>query len=678
MSKPTQKPNSAHCAHHAPVSPDDSLVQAKQLFKKFIAAGVAGVFVFIATMFNLLPTVSSINGQIIWFVIGLVVLAVMIYAGGYIYRNAWQAFLQHQATMDTLVAMGTASAWIFSQFITVLPDVVPASAQHVYFEASLIILSLVNLGASLEIKARGKTSLAIKRLIGLQPKTARVVRGSEERDIPIEEVKTGDIIRVRPGEKIPVDGVIAEGRSSVDESMLTGEPLPVEKNVGDKVVGATMNKSGAFLMKASDVGEKSVLSQIINMVQTAQNTKPPIARHADAVSSIFVPAVMITAIITAMVWFNFGPLPVAGYVLVTSMSVLIIACPCALGLAAPISVMVGVGKAAENGMLIRNGEALQQSSKLTAIVLDKTGTLTEGHPEVTDIKVIDANWDENKILQYAASLEKQSEHPLAEAIVNAVNGQSLSLLTVENFEAISGKGIQGSINQQSVHFGNKTFMESLDITLQHANDPGMYLAVDKKIVGVIAVTDPIKNDSKAAIERFHALNLKVFMLTGDNAQTANAVAEAVGIAEVMAEVLPEQKAEKIKALQNEGYIVGMVGDGINDAPALAQADVGFAIGSGTDVAIESADITLMRSSIQGVANAIFVSKATMRNIKQNLFGAFIYNGIGIPIAAGVLYPFIGMLLNPMIAGAAMAFSSFTVVSNANRLRLLKLKEEHHD
>lgn len=655
---------------------------ANILMKKFWVAGSVGALLLIISILDIIPPLTSTLGQIIWFGIGLGCLGVMVYSGGYLFRNAWHAFLANHATMDTLVALGTGTAWFYSQFVTVLPQLVPALAQHVYFEAALLIIALVDLGAALEIKARGKTSLAIKRLIGLQAKTARVVREGKEEDILIEAVQMNDIIRVRPGEKIPVDGTITEGHSSIDESMLTGEPIPINKRVGDDVIGATINKTGSFLFKATHIGKDTVLAHIVGLVEQAQNTKLPIARLADVVSSYFVPAVMVTAVLTALFWFNADLPGTSGFILVTAMTVLIIACPCALGLAAPISVMVGMGKAAEHGILIRNGEALQQCTSLTAIVLDKTGTITKGHPEVTKVHPIEG-WSEAELLQWAGSLETGSEHPLGQAILTAAEQQQLTVFPTLDFQAIAGHGVHASIEGKAVYFGNNKLMNMQSIGIQNLQEKAaefaslghtpMYLAIDGEAKGIIAVADPIKEDAQAAISRLKELGLQVYMLTGDNAVTAAVVAKQVGIEHVFADVLPQDKVEKIKELQIQKNIVGMVGDGINDAPALAQANVGFAIGSGTDVAIESADVTLMRSSIHGIADAIAISGATLNNIKQNLFGAFIYNGLGIPIAAGVLYPFIGLLLNPIIAGSAMALSSFTVVSNANRLRLFTIR-----
>ena len=506
-------------------------------------------------------------------------------------------------------------------------------------------------------------------------------RDNKELDIAIEQVLLDDIVRVRPGEKVPVDGVVIQGNTAIDESMLTGEPMPIEKGKGDEIVAGTLNKSGSILFQATRIGKDTAIAHIINMVKKAQNSKPSIGRLADVISAYFVPVVMIIAILSALVWFNFGPDPVIAYAVVSATTVLIIACPCALGLATPMSVMVGVGKAAESGVLIRHGEALQTASKITAMILDKTGTITEGKPSVTDIIIADRNYSEQQILTLAGSIESNSEHPLAQAIVDSALAKNLVLENTSEFNAIAGYGVQAKLNNQQLIFGNQKLMLKNAIALNDfvaraqqladsAKTP-MYLAIDNKLVAIIAVSDPIKADSVAAIKRLQAKDIRVVMLTGDNRATANAVAQQVGIKEVFAEVLPEEKSNKVAELQAQGEIVGMTGDGINDAPALALANVGFAIGTGTDVAIESADITLMRGSLHGLADAIAVSKATLANIKQNLFGAFIYNVAGIPVAAGILYPFFGLMLNPVVAGAAMAFSSLTVVSNANRLRLFK-------
>ncbi|WP_445769205.1 heavy metal translocating P-type ATPase [Rheinheimera sp.] len=628
-------------------------------------------------------TVETNLERMSWLVVGILTFGVMYFSGKHFYVGAWKSFKNHSANMDTLIALGTGTAWLYSMVVVFAPDAVPLMARHVYFEATAMIIGLIDLGLALEIKARGKTSEAIKRLIGLQAKTATVVRDNKEVQIGIEQVLFNDIVKVKPGEKIPVDGVVLEGHTSIDESMLTGEPMPAEKAEEDEVVAGTLNKSGMILFRATRVGKDTALAQIINMVKRAQNSKPPIGRLADVISAFFVPVVMITSVLSALAWLNFGPEPAIAFAIVSATTVLIIACPCALGLATPMSVMVGVGKAAEAGVLIRNGEALQTASKITAMILDKTGTITEGAPKVTDIILAKAT-DEKDVLQLAASLESGSEHPLAQAIVESALDQDIELLKIEAFNAITGFGVEASCNNKALLFGNDKLMKlkGIDLTgfveqaqslAKEAKTP-MYFAVDGELAAIIAVADPIKSDSISAIKRLQANGIRVIMLTGDNKETAAAVAKKAGISEFLAEVLPEDKANKVKELQEGGEIVGMTGDGINDAPALALADVGFAIGTGTDVAIESADITLMRGSLHGLADAIAVSKATLRNIKQNLFGAFVYNVAGIPFAAGVLYPFFGILLSPVIAGAAMAFSSLTVVSNANRLRFFKAKE----
>ena len=649
----------------------------------WIALGL-GVPLMIYSLVGGPMTVDTTLERGIWLVIGLLCAAIMYFAGKHFYIGAWHSFVNHSANMDTLIALGTGTAWLYSMLVVFFPMLFPEMARHVYFEATAMIIGLINLGLALEAKARGRTSDAIKRLIGLQAKTARVVRDKQEVDIPIEQVQLNDIVRVRPGEKIPVDGVVTQGQSSIDESMLTGEPMPVAKTVADKVAAGTLNKSGSILFKATRVGKDTALAQIIKMVKRAQNSKPPIGRLADVISAYFVPAIMITAVVSALVWLNFGPDPALAFAVVSATTVLIIACPCALGLATPMSVMVGVGKAAEAGVLIRNGEALQTASKITVMILDKTGTITQGAPQVTDLLIADKAYTEHYILTVAASLESNSEHPLGAAIVESAVERGLELARVSDFQAIAGQGVTAKLNQHQLLFGNQKLMlensidlnDYLDKAQQLASEAKtpMYLAIDNKLAAIISVSDPLKVDSVSAIKRLQANGIRVVMLTGDNRATANAVAKQVGIKEVYAEVLPEEKSRKVAELQAQGEIVGMTGDGINDAPALALANVGFAIGTGTDVAIESADITLMRGSLHGLADAIAISKATLRNIKQNLFGAFVYNIAGVPFAAGLLYPFFGILLNPVIAGAAMALSSLTVVSNANRLRLFKPQE----
>ena len=680
-------------ARSAEDTSDDELLDEKEIAdqkyytslmrKMWIALGL-GVPLMIYSIAGGPMTVETTLERGIWLFIGILCAAIMYFAGKHFYVGAWKSFVNHSANMDTLIALGTGTAWIYSMVVVFFPMAVPEMARHVYFEATAMIIGLIDLGLALEVKARGRTSEAIKRLIGLQAKTARVVRDKKEVDIAIEQVLLNDIVRVRPGEKIPVDGLVIEGHTSIDESMLTGEPMPVAKEEEDEVVAGTLNKTGSILFKATRVGKDTALAQIINMVKRAQNSKPPIGRLADVISAYFVPVVMIISIISALVWLNFGPDPALAFAIVSATTVLIIACPCALGLATPMSVMVGVGKAAEAGVLIRNGEALQTASKITAMILDKTGTITEGSPTVTDILVADKSYTEKYILTIASSIESRSEHPLAQAIVDYAIAQEIDPEDISDFQAIAGHGIEAKLEDHHLLFGNQKLMFKKGVFLgefvskaqklaDEAKTP-MYLAIDNKLAAIIAVSDPIKEDSIEAIKRLQSSGIRVVMLTGDNRATANAVAKKVGIKEVFAEVLPEDKSNKVAELQAQNEIVGMTGDGINDAPALALANVGFAIGTGTDVAIESADITLMRGSLHGLADAIAVSKATLRNIKQNLFGAFIYNVAGVPFAAGILYPFFGLLLSPVIAGAAMAFSSLTVVSNANRLRFFKPKE----
>ncbi|MEC7284832.1 MAG: heavy metal translocating P-type ATPase [Pseudomonadota bacterium] len=655
----------------------------KKLMRDMVIALSLGVPLMLYGLVTGEMSVNTTTERIVWLIVGIMTLGVMVFSGRHFYVGAWNSFKNHAANMDTLIALGTGTAWLYSMVVVFFPGYVPEMARHVYFEATAMIIGLINLGLALEIKARGKTSEAIKRLIGLQAKTARVIRDGHDIDIPIEDVLLNDLIRVRPGERISVDGLVVEGQTSIDESMLTGEPMPIEKRKDDEVVAGTINKSGSIVFRAERVGKDTALAQIINMVKRAQNSKPPIGRLADMISAYFVPVVMIIAVISALAWLNYGPSPEVAFAIVSATTVLIIACPCALGLATPMSVMVGVGKAAEAGVLIRNGEALQSASKITTMVLDKTGTITEGAPKVTDVVIV-SDHSHNDVLSLAASLESGSEHPLAMAIVESAKEQGVPIHSVTDFQSIAGKGVEAMLNSQRLLFGNEKLMIDQGIELHHYIDKAqrlaadaktpMYFAIDSTLVAVIAVADPIKSDSIDAIKRLQHNGIRVVMLTGDNRLTAKAVARKAGIADYVAEVMPEDKANKILELQREGEIVGMTGDGINDAPALAHANVGFAIGTGTDVAIESADITLMRGSLHGLADAIAVSKATLRNIKQNLFGAFIYNVAGIPFAAGLFYPFLGILLNPVIAGAAMAFSSLTVVTNANRLRLFKAKE----
>lgn len=653
-------------------------VQFRRLLRRFWVAAVLAVPLMLLDLFHLLPEMHQPGGRLFWFGAGILTLGVLVLAGGHFFTGAWKAFRHHQANMDTLVALGTGAAWLYSMLVTLFPEAVPSLARHAYFEASATIIAFINLGSALETRARGKTSAAIKRLLGLQPRTARVIREGRELDIPIGEVGLDETIRVRPGERVPVDGVLIDGHSSLDQSMLTGEPLPVERGIGDQVVGGTINRSGSFLMRATRIGADTVLARIVELVRRAQGAKPPLGRLADQVAGVFVPTVLILAVITLLAWYNFGPEPRAGYMLVAAMSLLIIACPCALGLATPISIMAGVGKAAEQGILIRNGEALQRAGQIDTLVLDKTGTLTRGRPALVDL-IPAPGWDKEEVLQLAADLEAGSEHPLAQAILEQAREQGLKPRRVKDFQAQAGRGAGARLVD-----GRAGLIGSARLLRENGIDPAawqeteaamaakgqtpIYLAVDNQVAGVLALADPIKADSIEALGRLRAAGLRLVMITGDHRVTAEAVARELGIEEVIAEVLPEEKAQRVQALQASGAVVAMVGDGINDAPALAQADLGFAIGTGTDIAIESADVALMGGHLSGVFYAIAISRATVRNIKQNLFGAFVYNSLALPLAAGALYPFTGLLLNPMIGGAAMALSSVTVVSNANRLR----------
>ena len=622
--------------------------------------------------------VTSEN-QLIWLTLGVVTLGVMAVTGGHFFSGAWKAFRHHNANMDTLIALGTGTAWVYSMTVASIPDALPEMARHVYFEASAMIIGLINLGQALELRAKGKTSEAVRRLLDLRAKTARVIRDGEEQDLPVEQVRAGDHIRVRPGEKLPVDGEITEGSTRVDESMLTGEPMPVSKGEGDEVSAGTINTHGSIIYKATRVGSETALAQIIRLVKKAQGSKPAIGRLADRISSIFVPSVMLIAVVSALVWYNVGPEPAVVHMMVAATTVLIIACPCALGLATPMSVMVGVGKAAEYGALIRQGDALQTAGKLDLVILDKTGTITEGHPAVTRFHATDG--DTRRLLALAAGLEQHSEHPLAEAIMAKAKDQGATPDNVTRFEALNGKGVQGELDGQTARLGNRRWLESENIDLAELQEEAnaitaeagtpLFLALGNQALGVVGVADAVKQDSEAAIRRLHDAGIRVMMVTGDVDGTARAIAEKTGIDDYRAEVLPEDKATIVSEMRGKGYTVAMVGDGINDAPALAAADVGFAIGTGTDVAIESAGITLMRGSLHGVADAIEISRATVRNIHQNLFGAFAYNSLGIPVAAGLLYPLWGILMSPILAGAAMSLSSVTVVTNANRLRLFK-------
>ncbi|MEA5472311.1 heavy metal translocating P-type ATPase [Spirulina sp. 06S082] len=683
--------------HAAPLDEDGSedtekiLREARQkkLTEKVIVGAIASFFL----VFGSIPMMTGLQVPFIpmwlhnpWLQL-VVSLPIITWCGKDFFSGAWKSFTHRTADMNTLVSLGTGSAYLYSLFATFFADFFRdrGLTPDVYYEAAVVIITLILFGRLLENRARGKTSEAIRNLIGLQAKTARVIRAGKERDIAIKEVIIGDIIIVRPGEKIPVDGEIIAGTSAIDEAMITGESMPIQKQVGDEVIGATINKTGSFKFKASRIGKDTVLAQIVKLVQDAQGSKAPIQKLADRVTSWFVPTVMIIALITFILWFILTQN--ITFSLVAMVSVLIIACPCALGLATPTSIMVGTGKGAENGILIKGAESLELAHKLQSIVLDKTGTITQGKPSVTNYITVKgiAEGNEIDVLTLAAAVEKNSEHPLGQAVVEYTRSQGVKNLSdVTDFEAIAGMGVQGKVSGKWVRIGTQRWLKQLGIETEIFSDRAReweaeakttaWIAIDEKIAGLLAIADSLKPSSIEVISTLRKMGLEVVMMTGDNAKTATAIARETGIQRIFAEVRPEQKADKIKELQAEGKIVAMVGDGINDAPALAQADVGLAIGTGTDVAISASDITLISGDLQGIVTAIQLSRATMNNIRQNLFFAYIYNVLGIPIAAGILYPFFGILLNPAIAGAAMAFSSVSVVTNALRLRNFKLKK----
>ncbi len=613
---------------------------------------------------------------------------VVLWGGWVFFVRAYQSVITRNLNMFTLIGLGVAVAFVYSLIAVLFPGLFPPSVVNdhgvvpVYFEAAAVITTLVLLGQVLELRARSKTNAAIKLLLGMSPKTALLIKpdGSEE-EIAIERVQPGDQLLIRPGEKVPVDGVVVKGESSVDESMVTGEPVPVRKTTDDKLIGATLNTTGSLQMRAEKIGADTLLSQIIQMVADAQRSRAPIQKLADQVAAYFVPAVVMVALITFIVWYSFGPEPALALAIINAVAVLIIACPCALGLATPVSIMVGTGRGASMGVLFKNAESLEVMRKVDTLVIDKTGTLTQGHPELVGV-VSEAEYSDSDIIQLAASLERASEHPLAAAIVRGAKSRELELLEVDQFESITGKGVKGIVNGRSIILGNQALFEHEGIEsqllsaeadkLRAQGQTAMLIAIDQQAAGIIAVADPIKPTTAEAIDALHNEGIRIVMLTGDNRRTAEAVAADLNIDQVQAEVLPEQKASVVKQLQAEGHIVAMAGDGINDAPALAQSHVGIAMGTGTDVAMESAGVTLVKGDLMGILRARKLSRATMKNIRQNLFFAFIYNSAGVPVAAGVLYPFTGMLLSPMIAALAMSFSSVSVISNALRLRTRKL------
>jgi Cu+-exporting ATPase len=662
---------------------DDDL---KKLARKLWIGAILALPVFISAMAGMIPGLPLSDASTMewrrWLEF-ILATPVVLWSGDFIWRRAWNSLRHRSANMYTLLGLGIGAAFVFSVVALLAPNLFPHEMRHggstgLYFEAAAVITVLAVFGEYLQERARKRTGQAVKALLGLAPKTARRVRDGHEEDVPLDQVHVGDLLRVRPGEKVPLDGVIVEGRSNVDESMLTGEPLPAEKAPGDRVIGATVNQTGGFVMRAEKVGADTLLSQIVQMVANAQRSRAPIQSLADRVSAIFVPAVIGAAVLTAIAWLVWGPQPALAYAITNAVAVLIIACPCALGLATPMSIMVGVGRGAQLGVLIRDAAALQRAEKVTHLVTDKTGTLTEGRPQLTGLHAAESV-GETRLLAWAAALERSSEHPLAHAITKAAEARGLTLPTVENFDSVTGAGVGGRIEGQHVRVGKRAWLESEGVKITPDPDAHaerllasggtvIWVAIEGDVAGLLALADPIKATTADAIQRLHQLGLKIVMLTGDHRTTAEAVGHKLAIDDVRAGLAPQDKQRIIEELRREGHVVAMAGDGINDAPALAVADVGIAMGTGTDVAIESAGITLVKGDLRGIVNALALSRNVMRNIRQNLFFAFIYNSLGVPIAAGVLYPAFGWLLNPMWAGAAMALSSVSVITNALRLR----------
>ncbi len=664
--------------------------ELRDMTRRFWIGAALALPVFVLAMAHLIPALArqswADSHASRWIQFALAA-PVVCWAGWPFFKRGWRSVMTRHLNMFTLIAIGVGAAFLFSAVAMLAPDLFPHTMQHegkvaIYFEAAAAIVVLVLLGQVLELRARSRTGSAIKALLNLAPPTARQVAPEGDHEVSLDQVKVGDWLRVVPGDRVPVDGAVVEGHSSVEESMITGEPLPVEKTIGDKVTGGTVNGSGSFVMCAERVGSDTLLGQIVNMVAEAQRSRAPIQGLADKVSGIFVPAVLAVSVLTFVVWMWLGPEPKLAHAIVNAVAVLIIACPCALGLATPMSIMVGVGRGAQEGVLVKNAEALERLEKVTTLVVDKTGTLTEGKPKLVDILPA-GGFDAKEFLRLAASLEQNSEHPLAAAIVEGAKEQSLPLETVKDFRSVTGDGVVGNIAGRAVMIGKPDFLrnerisglESLEASaakLQEDGKTAMFVAIEGKPAGILAVADPIKSTTAEAIKELHALGLKLVMLTGDNRRTAAAVAKQLGLDAVEAEIVPAGKVAQVKKLRAEGKHVAMAGDGINDAPALSEAEVGIAMGTGTDVAMQSAGITLVRGDLRGIAKAIRLSRATMRNIRQNLGFAFLYNGLGIPVAAGVLYPCFGWLLSPVIAGAAMSLSSVSVISNALRLRKVKL------
>lgn len=664
------------------------LIQMTRRFRFGIILTIPLVFVAMRDLMPGFSLESFIPGEILRWLEFILATPVVLWSGWPFFVRGWQSIINRSPNMFTLIGLGVVVSYAYSVVATLLPGIFPQSFRSeggmvaTYFEAAAVITTLVLLGQMLELRARSKTGKAIKELLGLAPKTARIILDDRtERDVPLEQVHPGDILRVRPGERVPVDGIVIEGSSSVDESMVTGEPIPVEKQQGDKVIGATVNGTGTLVIKAEKVGTETLLSQIVRMVAEAQRSRAPIQKLADIVAGYFVQIVIAVAIVTFIIWAWIGPEPRMAHALISAVAVLIIACPCALGLATPVSIMVAMGKGATAGVLFKNAEAIEVMKKVDTLVVDKTGTLTVGKPKL--VSVFTGNGHEDKtILYYAASIERGSEHPLAAAIVTGAEERGITLVQVESFKSITGKGVTGKVDGHDVVLGNLKLLDDLRIdpaefsakaeTMRSEGQTAMFVTVDGKVIGIVGVADPIKETTQEAVEQLHEEGIRIVMLTGDSRTTAEAVSGKLGLDDVIAEVLPDQKADVVKRLQQDERFVAMAGDGINDAPALAQAHVGIAMGTGTDVAMESAGVTLVKGDLRGILRARRLSRATMRNIKQNLFWAFVYNSLGIPVAAGILYPFFGILLSPVIAAAAMSFSSVSVVSNALRLRRVKL------